>query len=371
MSLTGTPLIVLLSAVALSALIAAIWFAPRASGPAARIGLLAACQVCLLLALLTMGNAYFAFYGSWSDLFGVSAGAGDTGDPALRSTGGALARNQDGRPLVPVQDSFVQQHQLPVGEGRLEAVTIHGQRSGITARAYVYLPPQYFHDHTTRFPVDLALTGYPGNAENLITRLRLPQTAALEIRAGRIKPMIFVMMRPMLTPPRDTECTDVPAGPLAETFFAQDLPAAISTAYRTAPGPGAWSALGDSTGGYCALKLAMRHSDRFGAAISLSGYYNALKDFTTGDLYGGSRTYRNENDLVWRLRHLPAPPVDVLVTTSKVGEKDYRQTLQFVALVHAPMRVASITLPTGGHHFSVWNRELTPALLWLSAHSGR
>jgi enterochelin esterase-like enzyme len=371
MSLTGTPLIVLLSAVSLIALVAAVWAAPRASGLAARIGLLAGCQLCLLLALLTMGNAYFAFYGSWSDLFGVSAANENTGDPGVPSARGAVAHDQGGRFIEPARDSFIRQHQLPGRDGRLDAVTIHGERSGITGRAYVYLPPQYFRDHRTRFPVDLALTGYPGNAENLITRLRLPQTAALEIEAGHIKPMIFVMMRPMVTPPRDTECTDVPAGPSAETFFTQDLPAAIKTAYRTVPGPGGWSALGDSTGGYCALKFAMRHSDRFGAAVSLSGYYNALKDFTTGDLYGGSRAYRNENDLAWRLRHLPAPPVDVLVTTSKVGEKDYKQTLQFVALVHAPMHVASITLPTGGHHFSVWNRELTPALRWLSARLGQ
>lgn len=367
MSLTGTPLIVLLCTVAVFSLAAVVRGAPSASGPAARAGMLAACQLCLVLALLAIGNAYFAFYGSWGDLFGVSSvsslGADAPDAPAIR---GAAAGRGDGRSVVAVRDSFVRQHRLPDGEGRLEAVTIRGARSGITARAYVYLPPQYFQRRTARFPVALALTGYPGNAQNLITRLRLPQTAATEIGAGRLKPMIFVMMRPMVTPPRDTECTDVPAGPQAETFFATDLPTAIRAVYRTVPGPGGWSALGDSTGGYCALKIAMRHSDRFGAAISLSGYYNAVHDFTTGDLYGGSAAYRNENDLIWRLRHLPPPPVDVLVTTSRVGENDYKQTLRFVAMVHAPMRAASITLPTGGHHFSVWNRELIPALHWLS-----
>ncbi|GAA0353039.1 alpha/beta hydrolase-fold protein [Actinoallomurus spadix] len=368
MGLTGTPFIVLVCVLALAALAGVVWVAPWAArGVPARVGLLLVSQVLLLAALLTVANAYFAFYGSWGDLLGMPGGTGDAA--GHRPRGGSGPGGPDPL-LVPAHDAFVDGHRLPAKDGRLEAVTIHGARSGITALAYVYLPPQYFQDRTRRFPVTLALTGYPGNARNLITRLRLPQTAAQEIAARRLKPMIFIMMRPMVTPPRDTECTDVPDGPLAETFFARDLPAAVQEAYRTVPAPAGWSAMGDSTGGYCALKLAMRHSDRYAAGISLSGYYKALRDITTGDLYGGSPAYRNENDLVWRLRHRPAPPVDVLVTTSRVGERDYRATRRFIALVRPPMRVASITLPTGGHHFSVWNRELTPALRWLNDRLG-
>jgi enterochelin esterase-like enzyme len=373
MGLTGTPFIVLICLAALVALVGVVRLAPRASRRVwARVGLLLTSQVLVLAALLTVANAYFAFYGSWGELLGVPMGGagGHLGDPVSRFGRGAAVPGGQDPPLVRVGDPFVDRHRLPVKDGRLEAVTIHGAQSGVSATAYVYLPPQYFRDRTRRFPVSLALTGYPGDAQNLITRLMLPQTAAREIAARRVKPMIFVMMRPMVTPPRDTECTDVPHGPLAETFFARDLPVAIKSAYRTVPGPSGWSALGDSTGGYCALKLAMRHSDRFAAAVSLSGYYKALRDLTTGDLYGGSPAYRDENDLAWRLRHLPAPPVDVLVTTSRVGERDYAATRRFIALVRPPMRVASITLPTGGHHFSVWTRELTPALRWLSGRLG-
>jgi enterochelin esterase-like enzyme len=353
MNLTGTPLLAALGTLALFAVTAAVWLLPRVPGPLARTGLLAACQVFLLLALLAMGNAYFVFYGSWSDLLG------------LRAADGHVTAGLDRRPLVRIRDPFVEQHAMPERDGRLEAVLIRGARSGVTARAYVYLPPEYLRDPRGRFAVNIAFTGYPGNAQNLITRLRLPQTAAQEIEAGRLRPTIFVMTRPTVAPPRDTECTDVPHGPAAETFFAQDLPAALRTAYRVMPGPAGWSTLGDSTGGYCAVKLAMRHSDRFGAAVSLSGYYRAISDFTTGDLYGGSSAYRNENDLEWRLRHRPAPPVDVLVATSRVGERDYGQTLRFLSLVRPPMRAASIMLPVGGHRFSVWGRELVPALRWL------
>ncbi len=370
MSLTGTAFAVLVGAAALTGLGAVVLAAPRLSGrTVARAGALLASQVLLMAALLTLANDYFAFYGSWGELVGAPAGSGANalGSRAAR----AVTRDETEPPLVADPgDAFVRQHQVPVADGRLEAVVIHGQRSGISAKAYVYLPSQYLWDRRRRFPVGLALTGYPGNAENLITRLKLPEIAAREIAAGHARPMIFVMMRPMVTPPRDTECTDVPGGPQALTFFAEDLPAAIRSAYRVVPGPAGWSALGDSTGGYCALKLAMLHSDRFGAAVSLAGYYKALKDFTTGDLYGGSKAYRAENDLAWRLRHLPPPPIDVLVATSRKGERDYPATRAFLRLVRPPMRSAAIILPSGGHHFSVWQRELIPALRWLSDRAG-
>ena len=47
-----------------------------------------------------------------------------------------------------------------------------------------------------------------------------------------MQPTILVMLRPTVAPPRDTECVDVPGGPQTETFFAKDLPEAVSEHYR-------------------------------------------------------------------------------------------------------------------------------------------
>ena len=92
-----------------------------------------------------------------------------------------------------------------------------------------------------------------------------------------MQPMILVMMRPTVAPPRDTECVDVPGGPQTETFFAKDLPQAVSDALPGRDsGPGNWGIIGNSTGGYCALKIGLHHPDRFyGAAAGLSAYYKA------------------------------------------------------------------------------------------------
>jgi enterochelin esterase-like enzyme len=253
--------------------------------------------------------------------------------------------------------------------GEVLQVNLMGERTGIRVSSdYVYLPPQYFQRAyaRARFPVVLALTGYPNDPWSIVKRLALPAAAARLVAAGRIRPAIYVMMNVSVVLPRDTECTNIPAGPQVASFFAQDVPQAVERTFRAQAGRSGWAVLGYSTGAYCAAKLAMMYPSQFSSAVAMAGYYVALKDQTTGNLYGGSQAYRNENNLDWRLTHLPAPPVSVLVTSSRVGEKDLPGTLAFLRLIHAPMRAYSLLVRQGGHNYHTWNRELPQSLEWLN-----
>ncbi|SEH01108.1 S-formylglutathione hydrolase FrmB [Nonomuraea solani] len=234
----------------------------------------------------------------------------------------------------------------------------------------MFLPSAYFADVRRRLPAIIALTGHPGEPRNLMTRLDLPGRMARAIAAHQARPTVLVMMRPSVVLPRDTECVDVPGGPQAQTYFATDVRNAVTAHYRVAAGRESWGILGGSTGGYCALKIAMTHPGAFSAAVSLSGYYKTIVDRTTGDLFGHDRTLARRNDLMWRLANLPAPPVSVLVTSSRKGESDYLPTERFAAAVRPPMRAWSLILPSGGHNFNTWNRELPQALPWLARQLG-
>ncbi|MGI5161132.1 alpha/beta hydrolase [Microbispora sp. CA-102843] len=367
MELTATEVQVLFVAIALGGLVATVWLWPRLSGPswrsiAARVGVLVADQALLLLAVAVVVNAYFGFFGSWGDLLGTNADDAPAITAGTAAGGAGLVRVLDSRPVE------VTRPKVGLPAGRLEQVTITGARTGLSSSAYVYLPPQYFDKKYAgrHFPVILGLTGYPGDAENMVTRLDMPTLTATSILTHEIGPTVLVLMRPTVAPPRDTECVDVPGGPQVETYFTSDVPRAVAAAFRVGTGAANWGVLGESTGGYCALKLTMRHPQAFSAAVSLSGYFHALTDVTTGDLFGGNRRLRDENDLMWRLSNLPAPPVSVLVTSSRQGESDYRATTDFLAAVKAPMRASSLILPSGGHNFATWNRELPQALPWLA-----
>ena len=339
MGLTGAGFVAVLLAVALVAVVACVRLLPRwsASGRrqvAARAGLLVGGQLLLLTALLAVANAQMQFYSSWRDLFGANAGtvrildrpAGAT--PATPSTAPAPMRKQDALT-----------RRLPAADGRLDTLDVRGPRSGISARAYVYLPPQYARLRRQRFPAVLLLA----SPRAVIAGQRLPQLVAREIAAGRLRPMLLVIT------PGGSGCVDAPGGRQGETFLSQDLPAAIDAAYRVGGAPSGWAVAGPGPrgpAGYCAALLAMRHSDRFGSAV----FGAAALTPPAGDLYGGSRSIRDEYDPRWRLRHRPPPPISVGVVADD----------GFAAGVRPPMRADA--LPASG-----WQDPRT-VLRWLGAH---
>ena len=363
MSLTGTPLLVVLTLFTLGTMAAVVGLWPRfgaggAKPLAGRLGLLAVAQLALLATIAVGTNAYFGFYGSWSDLFDVT------------STGGTSTALAPGAPITVngTAGLAMPDGNQPAKAGEIQDTTIHGLRTGLSEHALIYLPPQYFQAQykNTRFPAVIVSTGYPGDVTALVSRLRYPVRLATAIDMGQDQPMVLVMMSPEVVGSRDTECTDVPGGPQSETFWAQDVPAAVESTYRVASAGSSWGLIGDSTGGYCAVKLAMMNSDRFAAAASLSGYFDIGEDPTTGDIYG-NHDFRNQNNLLWRIRNLPPPPISVLLTTSKVGEDNYLPTQQFAAQVKAPLSVSLLVRSQGGHNFNTWNSEIPVALQWLSS----
>ncbi|MFI6039371.1 alpha/beta hydrolase [Streptomyces sp. NPDC051315] len=333
-----------------------------------RVGLLFATQLALFLSVGLAANQAFGFYASWADLFGRETDVGVVVDHAAGDGRGSL-RVVDTRRVAGAGGG-------PRVGGQIQKVAITGRTTHIATPAYVYLPPEYFdpRQRTRTFPAAVVLTGYPGTAEALVDKLHYPRTARQLAGDGRMQPMILVMLRPTVAPPRDTECVDIPDGPQTESFFAKDLPDAVTAHYRVGAGPGGWGIIGDSTGGYCALKLAMHHPDVYAAGAGLSAYYKAPIDPTTGDLFHGDETLRDEADLRWFIGHRPAPDTSLLVTSSKVGESNYKATLKFIDQVKATnrTRISSIILESGGHNFNTWRREIPPTLEWISGRlSGR
>jgi enterochelin esterase-like enzyme len=363
--------IVLVAAVLFAVLlfVGTVWLWPRLSrrnwrAVSGRVGLLLATQLALFASVGLAANQAFGFYASWADLFGQET---DQGVVVDHVTGG-----RPGGPLQVLEAGRVEGTAgvRPHTGGQVQEVDITGRTSHIATRAYVYLPPEYFQPRfrTRTFPAAVVLTGYPGTAKALVEKLHFPRTAQRLAKEGRMQPMILVMLRPTVAPPRDTECVDIPRGPQTETFFAKDLPEAVTAHYRVGRKPGSWGIIGDSTGGYCALKLAMHHPDVFKAGAGLSPYYKAPIDATTGDLFQGDKGLRNRADLWWYLKHMPAPDTSLLVTSSRVGESNYKATLRFIDQVKAKglTRISSIILDSGGHNFNTWRREIPATLQWIS-----
>lgn len=404
MSLLGTPLLVALGLVALAMPAVTLLAWPRTRGPrwahvAQHAGLVVAAQVSALALSFVALNDYGQFFTSWSELFGTGQpaqvvatshfGAASTG-PVVRgrsmdvhagrsahratATYAAVRTARSAAPRLPGAYGIRATDWSPrsswATRGAVVQLQITGPVTGLSEPALVYLPPSYFSGQRA-LPLAEVFTGYPGSTAALVDRLDYPSHLLAALRTGAARPMVLVMLRPSVTYPRDTECTNVPGGPQAFSYFASDVPAVVERAFGlNATG---YAAIGDSTGGMCATKLAVVDPQRFSVAVSMSGYYHAITDFTTGNLYGGSQAVRNANDVMWRLTHLPMPRVSLLVGTSLTerGADGYASAQRLLQAVRAPMSADEIVLSHGGHNFWTWNLEIPRALAWMSAHLAR
>ena len=402
MSLLGRQLLVTLGIVALTMPVATVLAWRHTRGPrwaqvVQHAGLVFLAQVTALCFGLVALNDYGQFFTSWSDLLG-------TGHPpkvvATNHFGAATTPNTvRARPLT-AQLALPRHHRLtfaplshaPVAlprlatygvtptswsprpawrtDGAVMRMQIAGPTTALSEPALVYLPPSYFSGQRA-MPITEVFTGYPGSTAALVDRLGYPTHLLAALQHGTAKPMVLVMMRPSVTYPRDTECTNVPGGPQAFSYFSTDVPSVVDRVFGLHPT--GFAAIGDSTGGMCATKLAVIDPQRFTVAASLSGYYRAITDWTTGNLYGGSVAVRNANDIMWRLAHLAPPRISLLVGTALTegGADGYQSAQRLLALVRQPMSADEIVLNHGGHNFATWNLEIPRALAWMSQHLHR
>jgi len=349
--LTSLALIAVLAALAAGMLVALLWGWSRLARRgllmvAARVGALAVFELTVLALIFAVVNRSGDFYSSWSDLFGTDTGTAPiTLSPAGagRSVPGATARpvTVTGASQVPVAG----RRPTRVQAGRVLAVRLHGQLSGLTVPGYVYLPPGYSASRSP-LPVLVVISDQIPSAAAAYGASRLAATAATEIRAGRLRPLILVMVPARIG--SDASCLNVPGGPQAATFFTQDLAQAIGSAFRAAsPLSRRWGLLGGASGGYCTVQLALTSAATYAAAAAPAGSYPVPPGASAT---GGSPQLASQDNLGWLLHNRPMQPVSVLFTG--------RGAAPLAALARPPMHAQTRALPGGRY-------PLAPVLDWL------
>jgi S-formylglutathione hydrolase FrmB len=152
-----------------------------------------------------------------------------------------------------------------------------------------------------------------------------------------------------------------------ETYLAVDVPADIQHDFRTLERPRSWAAVGYSTGAFCAVNLALHHPGRYAAAASLSGYFTALVNGDTGNLYQRDTAARRWNSPLWVVGHDRVDvPLYLVASDGDPQALGAMRSMRQVARHRLP--VVSVTLPSGGHNFHVWYAASLAAFPWLGAH---
>lgn len=352
--LTSHVLLTLMIVLAAAAPCTLAWVVARrrtTASPRRRLGLGAlglslalVAQVSAVAAVFLAVNGEYEFYSGWGDLLGRQSA------PAAISASSTPSS----------------------GHGRVAILKVDGAASHTRADVLAWLPQQYgepaYAHH--RFPVVMFLPGQPEAPQGAFEGFQLAQAAENEITAHKVPPFVIVVPPLMVRPPSDTECTDVPHGPRAESWLATDVPSAIRRDLRVQRPGKHWSVMGWSTGGFCAAKLLYGHPDEFSAGVGIGAYFQPTTDRTWPNLFGGSVAVKKHNSPQWLyLHHAGGLSRRLLVISSKQDGESWASSEKMLVATRGNPLVSHVVLGSGGHNFGVYQPYVQTSLQWLD-HGG-
>ncbi len=136
----------------------------------------------------------------------------------------------------------------------------------------VFLPPSY--GGSRRFPVIYLLAGFASTGQSFLNyrfgRKTLPEQLAELMERGKMREVI-VVMPDCMTRYGGSQYVDSAATGNYETYLCRELIPAIDQSLCTLPQQRHRAVAGKSSGGFGALRLAMRHPDLFSAMACHSG----------------------------------------------------------------------------------------------------
>ena len=306
-------------------------------------------------------NRTYDFYTSWSELLGGSPVA-TTGASA---PGGGLGR-ADAAFAASTDAAY------RAGHGTVVRISIPGAASGVAAHAaLVYLPAAYGNPAAAgaSFPVVELLDGFPGSPWSWTGPLQVQHVLDRMIASMQSQPFIAVMPTQNISYPRDAECVNVVGGAQVDTYLTIDVHRAITSDFRASTSPSSWSTMGFSTGGYCAINLAMRHPALFSAAVALSGTGRPSHDHSTGDLFGRSIAIGDSNTPFWEAAHWNSRnPLSIMMIAGSDEPGEYRDARRLPGLARGTLTISNALIAHGGHNFTLWRAVEPYAFNWLSTH---
>ena len=291
-----------------------------------------------------------------------------------------------------------QQHEKPE-RGTMVWVDIPGDASGFGHRQeLVYLPPAWFRsDPPPRLPAVLAIgaefshpSDWPQSGGALRT---LDRFAALH--RGNAPVVVFADATGAFN--NDTECVNGPRGNAADHLTSDVRPYLVAH-YGVSADPANWGLLGWSSGGTCALLLAVRNPELFSAFVALDGQLgpnSGTKAQTIARLFGGDaeawaafdprtiieRHGRYPNTSAWlgvsgRTPTIHRAAGDTLADPGRLTDwdqysEDHAANADKLCLLLSAHNVeCSVVGYPGTHTFTAAARGFAAALPWLAGQLG-
>lgn len=190
-----------------------------------------------------------------------------------------------------------QQAALRAGDSMVVSARIGAPRLDIPSRdAFIYLPPGYglpANAHR-RYPVVYLLAGFPGRPADWMLAGGVPQAMTSLIEHRQVGPMIVVAPDPDGGFEHDSECLNQVDGPQIATYLTRTVVHYIDAHFRTLRERAGRAVGGMSSGGYCAVNLALRNQNVFSNIVAFEPYGTPGRS-VIGPILRGSQVLYREN----------------------------------------------------------------------------
>lgn len=250
---------------------------------------------------------------------------------------------------------------LTPGGSRIVITKFKGAKSHLTDTVITVLPREYSlpENAQRKFPYLVMYSGMPGSAGSWVSYLNIA-THLEDVEGDTLTPVIAVLVPIYFH--YDTECIDFKGYPQTGTWIGTDIPAWINSTWRVSQERDDHVLAGFSAGGWCAAMLATMEPDNYRAVMTFAGYFSPTFD-QAQLLRNDSRAkkYVLANTLSKNVK-----PLSFFIAAAKNDPISYPSGRDFVrAVKNRTVKITYKENPTGGHYFSVWERQLVDALDWL------
>lgn len=299
-------------------------------------------------------------------------------------------------------------------KGHVETRTWHSAALGVDKHVTVYLPVGYDAEPARRWPVFYYLNGLGGDETNWIELGHLDAAAdALHLAAIVVMPdgdnnFYVDSAMPvdhaacikdgagMFIPTQPRQWTCVKSSKY-ETYIVEDLVTWADATYRTVADKKARAIAGLSMGGFGALQLAMRHTDKFAAAASHSGVdallYEGPHPYVSGQaklvddvsswgravgpigewirgLFGSDAAFWRDHDPASLAQRLAPGQLAIYLDC---GTEDDFLLNDGAAYLHEVLLAKKLDhaffLGPGRHNFDFWSKRVDQSLTFLRDHT--
>jgi enterochelin esterase-like enzyme len=324
--------------------------------------------VAAMLVLVTVGAQANMYYGQYPTLHtALGLAPSNLGDFAqiARPTRDRVAAAA-GKSL---SDVWTAPPEMP-SSGVVSPVSIPSPVSGFSARpGWVYFPPAYLVTPRAQLPVLVLVAGQPGTPSDWLNGGRLSSVMDdFATRHHGLAPVVVVAdnLGSTLANPL---CVDSRLGNAA-SYLTVDVPNWIRRELQIDPDPHAWAIGGFSSGGTCALQLAVRAPRIYPTFLDISGQDEPTlgsRQRTIDVAFGGDRaSFTRSNPLDVLAHSRLTGTAGAIVAGRDDGVYLPQQHKVLAACRAAGMTVRWLELP-GGHNWRVWGPGLEQSLPWLSA----